>query len=135
MAKKITETAIAFIQLIPSIKSAKDLMDLLNMTFKTNTIGLVVAAIGALTTAFVAFGLSTNDVDKEIERSNKVLKEYDDTMKEISKRKAHGASEPRKPGHAPHAAHLHLALHRGRIRPGGEHHALYRRHAAREAAL
>lgn len=55
MIQKITRTASAFIALIPSIRSVKDAMILLNMTFSMNSIGLVVAAIAGLIAAFIYF--------------------------------------------------------------------------------
>lgn len=56
MIQKIAGTASAFIALIPSIRSVKDAMILLNMTFFMNPIGLVVAAIAGLIAAFIYFG-------------------------------------------------------------------------------
>lgn len=87
VAKKIGETAIAFVQLIPSIKSAKDAMDLLMMTFNANPIVLVVTAVAALTTALIAFSSESDNTNKKLEELKKKSKEYDDTMKEINKRK------------------------------------------------
>ena len=87
LVKNITSAIAAFVGLTSATELSAGAMKIFNTIMSAHPIGLVVAAVGALTTAFVAFGLSTNEVDKEIERSNKVLKEYDDTMKEISKRK------------------------------------------------
>ena len=87
VAKKIGETAIAFVQLIPSIKSAKDAMDLLMMTFNAHPIVLVITAVAALTTALIAFSSTTSQADEDIKKINDDIKEYDDTMKEVNKRK------------------------------------------------
>lgn len=50
---KITGTITAFVQLLPAIKSVKDAMLLLNMTFAVNPIVLIVAAIAALVVGFI----------------------------------------------------------------------------------
>lgn len=66
-AKKILGTASAFLSLIPTIRSAKDAMLLLNMTFSANPIGLVVAGVTALTTALVLFASKNDSVKNSIE--------------------------------------------------------------------
>lgn len=50
---KITGTITAFVQLLPAIKSVKDAMLLLNMTFAVNPIALIIAAIAALVAGFI----------------------------------------------------------------------------------
>lgn len=50
---KIGGTFIAFMQLLPAIKSVKDAMLLLNMTFAVNSIVLTIGAIAALIAGFV----------------------------------------------------------------------------------
>lgn len=53
MAKKIGGTVIAFVQLLPAIKSVKDAMLLLNMALNANSIGLIVGAIALLVAGFI----------------------------------------------------------------------------------
>ncbi len=53
MARKIGGTVIAFVQLLPAIKSVKDAMLLLNMAFNANPIGLIVGAIALLVAGFI----------------------------------------------------------------------------------
>nr|DAN11990.1 MAG TPA: tail tape measure protein [Caudoviricetes sp.] len=53
MAKKIGGTVIAFVQLLPAIKSVKDAMLLLNMVINANPIGLIVGAIALLVAGFI----------------------------------------------------------------------------------
>lgn len=53
IAKNIIGTVSAFLSLIPTIKSAKDAMLLLNMAFNANPIGLIVAAITALVVGLI----------------------------------------------------------------------------------
>lgn len=53
MAKKIGGTVIAFVQLLPAIKSVKDAMLLLNMVLNANPIGLIVGAIALLVAGFI----------------------------------------------------------------------------------
>lgn len=67
-AKNIISTTTAFLSLIPSIRSAKDAMLLLNMTFSANPVGLVVTGVVALTTALVAFSLKQTDSQKEAKK-------------------------------------------------------------------
>ena len=55
MAQKVYGTISAFIQLIPAIKSAKDVMMLLNAAFGLNPIALIIAGIAALAAAFIYF--------------------------------------------------------------------------------
>lgn len=87
VAKKIGETAIAFVQLIPCIRNAKDAMDLLMMTFNVNPIVLVITAVVALTTALIAFTSESDNSNKKLEELKQTTKEYDDEMKKINKRK------------------------------------------------
>lgn len=68
----ILGTATAFIQLIPSIHSAKDAMLLLNATFKANPFGIVAgAAVGLITT----FGLLKKHTDENVEAHKKEMEE------------------------------------------------------------
>lgn len=67
-AKNIISTTTAFLSLIPTIRSAKDAMLLLNMTFSANPVGLVVAGVIALTTALVSFSLKQTDSQKEAKK-------------------------------------------------------------------
>lgn len=78
MAKNILGTVSAFLSLIPTIKSAKDMMLLLNMTFSANPIGLVVAGVVALTTAFIAFSATQGTVKKTMENVASGFKEFYD---------------------------------------------------------
>ena len=73
-AKNILGTVSAFLSLIPTIRSAKDAMLLLNMTFSANPIGLVVAGVVALTSALVLF--ATRETESE-----KATREFADEMK------------------------------------------------------
>jgi len=68
LAKNIIGTVSAFLSLIPTIRSAKDAMLLLNMAFSVNPIALVVAGVVALTTALVAFSLKQTDAQKEAKK-------------------------------------------------------------------
>ena len=82
--KNIVSTASAFLSLIPSIKSAKDAMMLLNMTFSANPVGLVVAGVVALTGALVAFSLKQSDAQKEAEKSAKEMENAKQKMLEYN---------------------------------------------------
>lgn len=86
-AKKILNTASAFLSLIPTIRSAKDAMLLLNMAFSANPVGLVVAGVTALTTALVLFGSRQTEAQKrakelaqEIRNSKQTLEEYNQSI-------------------------------------------------------
>lgn len=85
----IAKTASAFITLIPSIHSAKSAMELLNMTFKANPIGIVVASITALVAAFkFLYNEVTKDLralDEEVEKSVAEVDEFVNSYKEAQK--------------------------------------------------
>lgn len=67
MAKNILSTTSAFFSLVKSVKSAKDAIALLNIALSTNVIGVVVAAVVALTTALALFASKNERVKKSIE--------------------------------------------------------------------
>lgn len=82
IVSSITSTASAFIKLIPSIKSAKDAMTLLNMTLNVNPIVAVTTAVVALTTALALLSNSKKSSDslftqqqKQYEEEKKALEE------------------------------------------------------------
>lgn len=77
-AQNILGTVSAFLSLIPTIRSAKDAMLLLNMTFSANPIGLVVAGVVALTTAFIAFSSTQGSVQKTTENMADGFKSFFD---------------------------------------------------------
>lgn len=85
----IAKTASAFITLIPSIHSAKNAMELLNMTFKANPIGIVIASITALVAAFkFLYNEVTKDLralDEEVEKSVSEVDEFVNSYKEAQK--------------------------------------------------
>lgn len=87
MAKNILGTVSAFLSLIPAIKSAKDMMLLLNMTFSANPIGLVIAGVVALTTALVLLSSKQTEAQKkskefaeEMKNSQKAYEEYNQSI-------------------------------------------------------
>lgn len=87
-AKNILGTVSAFLSLIPTIKSAKDAMLLLNMTFSVNPIGLVVAGIVALTAAFVGLQVaefkeraSLKGLKDEVESQKKAWEDLQEARK------------------------------------------------------
>ncbi len=88
-AKNILGTVSAFLSLIPTIKSAKDMMLLLNMTFSANPIGLVVAGVVALTTALVLFASKQTEAQKKskefADEMKKSKEEYEEYNKSIDK--------------------------------------------------
>ena len=88
IAKDIIGTTTAFLSLIPTIRSAKDAMVLLNMTFKVNPIGLIVAGITALTAAFVLFEnesqKATREFAKEMENARQEYEEYNKSIDEAT---------------------------------------------------
>lgn len=77
-AKKILGTVSAFLSLIPAIKSAKDMMLLLNMTFNANPIGLVVGGVTALTTALITFIGTQKNVNDTAESMSNGFKSFFD---------------------------------------------------------
>ena len=81
----IIKTVSAFASLIPAIRSAKDAMLLLNMAFNANPVGLIVAGIGALTTALLVFGNRQKEVKSATKDMVNSLDEYDKKMNEIDK--------------------------------------------------
>lgn len=81
----IIKTVSAFVSLIPAIRSAKDAMLLLNMAFNANPVGLIVAGIGALTTALLVFGNKQKEVKSATKDLVDSLDEYDKKMNEIAK--------------------------------------------------
>lgn len=81
----IIKTVSAFVSLIPAIRSAKDAMLLLNMAFNANPVGLIVAGIGALTTALLVFGNRQKEVKSATKDMVNSLDEYDKKMNEIAK--------------------------------------------------
>ena len=91
-ARKILSTASAFLSLIPTIRSAKDAMLLLNMAFSANPVGLVVAGVTALTTALVLFGSRQTEAQKrakefreEANKSRQALEEYNESIDNATK--------------------------------------------------
>lgn len=85
--KNIMSTISAFLTLIPTIRSAKDAMLLLNMAFSVNPVGLVVAGVVALTAALVAFCSRQTEAQKEakkfaeeMENSRKAFEEYNENI-------------------------------------------------------
>lgn len=93
----IVKTATAFITLIPSIHSAKDAMDLLNMTFKSNPIGIVIASITALVVAFkFLYNEFTKDLralDDEVKKSKESVDEFVNSYKEVQKARDESVSK------------------------------------------
>lgn len=75
--KNIVSTASAFLSLIPSIRSAKDAMLLLNMAFSANPVGLVVAGLATLATAFT---VTTFEITKQSRAYKEEGKELDNTI-------------------------------------------------------
>ena len=78
----IGSTVVAFIKLIPAIKSAKDAMTLLNITLNANPLGVVIGLVTALATALAIFkGKTDNSTDalkqleKQLEAEEKALDE------------------------------------------------------------
>lgn len=63
--KNITGTITAFLSLIPTIRSAKDAMLLLNMAFSANPVGLVVAGVVALIGILGTLAVTMNDTNKK----------------------------------------------------------------------
>lgn len=61
IVQSIFGTIKAFVQLLPAIRSVKDAMLLLNMTFAVNPIVLIIAAIVALVAAFIYFWNTSED--------------------------------------------------------------------------
>ena len=84
--KKITGIVSTFLKLIPAIKSAKDAMLLFNMVSSANPIGLVIAGITALTTAFVAFSATQKSVKESV---GNVATGFSDFYNGISTAKSH----------------------------------------------
>lgn len=80
----IIKTVSAFVSLIPAIRSAKDAMLLLNMAFNANPVGLIVAGIGALTTALLVFGNRQKEVKSATKDMVNSLDEYDKKMNDIA---------------------------------------------------
>lgn len=83
-AKNILGTVSAFLSLIPTIRSAKDAMLLLNMTFSANPIGLVVAAVAALTTAFILLTSKQRESEKANKEFAKEMKKSKDAYEEYN---------------------------------------------------
>lgn len=86
-AQNILGTVSAFLSLIPTIRSAKDAMLLLNMTFSANPIGLVIAGITALTTAFILLTSKQRESEKankefakEMKNSKEAYEEYNQSI-------------------------------------------------------
>lgn len=67
--KKILGTASAFLSLIPTIKSAKDAMLLLNMAFNANPVGLVIAGITVLIGIMATLAIAMNDSNKKTQKT------------------------------------------------------------------
>lgn len=84
--KNIVGTVSAFLSLIPAITSAKDAMLLFNMVSSANPIGAVVAAVVALTTAFVALSVTQQSVKESVEN---VATGFSDFYNGISTAKSH----------------------------------------------
>ena len=89
IATSIGKAVIEFVKLIPLIENAKDAMQLLNVTFKANPIGIVVASITALVAAFkFLYNEFTKDLralDEEVEKSVAEVDEFVNSYKETQK--------------------------------------------------
>ncbi len=89
IVKNILGTVSAFLSLIPTIKSAKDAMLLLNMTFNANPAGLVVAGVVALTAALALFASQQTESEKAnkkfAEQMAEAKKEYEEYSQNIDK--------------------------------------------------
>lgn len=87
IAKNILGTVSAFLSLIPTVKSAKDAMLLLNVACSANTIGLVVGAVTALTAGLVFLATRQTENQKkakelanEMANAKKEMEEYDESI-------------------------------------------------------
>jgi len=76
----IGSTALAFIKLIPSIKSAKDAMTLLNMTFNANPIVLVTTAIAGLTAGLAILSSKNNEASEAEKRHQEELEKQQEAL-------------------------------------------------------
>ena len=87
LVKNITSAISAFVGLTSATELSAGAMKIFNTIMSTNKIGLVIAAVGALATALIAFSSSTTKADEDVKKIDNDLKEYDKTMKEVNKRK------------------------------------------------
>lgn len=84
IAKNIIGTVSAFLSLIPTIRSAKDAMLLLNMAFSANPVGLVVAGVATLTTALVLLGNQETESEKKAKEFAKQIKKTKEEFEEYN---------------------------------------------------
>jgi len=89
-AQNIIGTATAFLSLIPTIRSAKDAMILLNMAFSANPVGLVIAGITTLIGIMITFATTINDTNKKTQQTFENMgKGASDFITGISTAKSH----------------------------------------------
>lgn len=87
LVKNITSAIAAFVGLTSATELSAGAMKILNTIMNANPIGLIVGAVGALTTALIVFSSESDNTNKKLEELKKKSEEYDNTMKEINKRK------------------------------------------------
>lgn len=84
IVKNIVGTVSAFLSLIPAIKSAKDAMLLLNMTFNANPIGLVISAITALIAGLTLLSSTQTEEQKRAEEFAESMQKTKQSMEEYN---------------------------------------------------
>ena len=87
IAKNIVSATSALVGLTSATNLSAGAMKIFNSVMSMNPIALVTTAVVALGAGLVYLSTQTNQVDKDIAKTNSTLKEYNDSMKSIQKQK------------------------------------------------
>ena len=87
IASSIIKSVMAFISLAKEVRTASEMMQLLNLVMNANPVGLIVAGITALTTALIVFSKQSDSSSKALKEVNKTIDDYNEKQKELSKQK------------------------------------------------
>lgn len=95
IAKGIVESVTAFISLAKEVKNANEMMQLLNITMNANPVGIItaaVAAIAALSIAFINAKSDSDELTKSIENNSKALDDYQKEMDDLKSQREEALS-------------------------------------------
>lgn len=86
-AKNLTSAISAVVGLTSATNLSAGAMTIFNAVISANPVGLLVAGITALGAGMIYLTTQTTSLDKEIEKSNQTLNEYNNSMKKIDKQR------------------------------------------------
>ena len=95
IARGVIESVTAFISLAKEVKNATEMMELLNLVMNANPVGVItaaVAAIAALSIAFINAKSDSDELTKSIENNSKALDDYQKEMDDLKSQRENALS-------------------------------------------